>query len=342
MVFKDIAKVMIQGEARPITPGKLLIQIESPSPIPFSARPDFAFVVLGDDQKCLSADAWAGSIRKATSDRAVRLLFEAVRDGMWSASVFEVSTILLPVEAMAVTVLMDRPGPPGYPLTVTLEDGRSNPHLFPTEDSPAARSALMFTVYRRADGWKARAVGQHFQFPAKALADSLGVKGWPSIPAAGPAAHPERREPAPRPEIAPPQPSLPSPGLQPKGQPPLDLARLSALERDTAAVSALLSDIFSDAGTTSNPSTKPITVSLETGNLDAPHLALLSSMMSAKEVTSAAFDRMAQQHGLMPSGAVETINDWSFDLVGDIAIIDIGEEMSFNEDMRKAIEHHLP
>lgn len=335
MAFKDVTATMVTGEARTVSPGKLLLQVSSH--IPLRSAPDIALAVLGADQKALPPSIAICRSRPTAPNRSVRLLFEAVSDGLWSASVFEISTLLLPDDAVAVTVLASNLIQASGGLTLTVEDGMSRPHVYPVAIPQDTVSALVFSLYRRAGEWRARAVGQCFQSEASQLAVGLGLVGWPE--SATPASA-TRSTPKPAETLAP-QPAQRS--VPPSGHsalPPLDLERLSAMEKDTAAVSALLSDIFSDASPPPPPApTPPVVVS--PGKLDPQHAAILSAIMAQVEMTGSSFADMVRRNGLMPSGATETINDWAFDMVGDIAIIDVGDGVRFNEDMRRAIEHNM-
>ena len=55
--------------------------------------------------------------------------------------------------------------------------------------------------------------------------------------------------------------------------------------------------------------------------LDARHQGLVEQLVRHTSWTPAEFKRLAQEFGLMPSGALETINEWAFDHYGDSLIL---------------------
>jgi hypothetical protein len=63
--------------------------------------------------------------------------------------------------------------------------------------------------------------------------------------------------------------------------------------------------------------------------LDVEHTALLIRLLSRAEWSRDEFDRAASEAGLMPGGAMETINEWSFDHHGD-ALLEDGEQVVVN------------
>ena len=107
----------------------------------------------------------------------------------------------------------------------------------------------------------------------------------------------------------------------------LEAERLARIRAETERVSAMLADIFVDdeqhaaapelAGEGSFP------------GLDDQHAALLSRLLSRPEWPRAEFDGSASEAGLMPGGAMETINEWAFDHLGD-AILDDGDVVVVN------------
>ena len=63
--------------------------------------------------------------------------------------------------------------------------------------------------------------------------------------------------------------------------------------------------------------------------LDAEHTALLARLQFRSEWTREEFDRAATDAGLMPGGAMETINEWAFDHYGE-ALLDDGDPVVVN------------
>ena len=100
----------------------------------------------------------------------------------------------------------------------------------------------------------------------------------------------------------------------------VDGERLERLRRETAAVSTMLSGIFREeepasAETAAQP--QPDERSLP--GLDAAHSHVLLKL-SEQPVEIETFDTLCREQRLLPDGAIETINDWAFDALDDIAI----------------------
>lgn len=115
-----------------------------------------------------------------------------------------------------------------------------------------------------------------------------------------------------------------SPGSQRAGrkQPTraVDGERLERLRQETTAVSTMLSNIFRDeevASTQPAAQTQPNERSLP--GLDAAHSHVLLQL-AERPVEAETFDTLCRTQRLLPDGAIETINDWAFDALDDIAI----------------------
>ena len=95
----------------------------------------------------------------------------------------------------------------------------------------------------------------------------------------------------------------------------LDLGRLAAIRTETLGISTLLGEIFAedeDAAASVVVDPPPPTAGGRDG-LDAKHDALLASLATREEWTSADFERLVRGAGLMPGAARDTLNDWSLD-----------------------------
>ncbi len=100
----------------------------------------------------------------------------------------------------------------------------------------------------------------------------------------------------------------------------VDGERLERLRRETTAVATMLSSIFREeelASTEPSAQTQPDERSLP--GLDAAHSHVLLKL-SEQPVEADTFETLCREHRLLPDGAVETINDWAFDALDDIAI----------------------
>ena len=104
-----------------------------------------------------------------------------------------------------------------------------------------------------------------------------------------------------------------------KAQPPkLDASRIASIRRDTDRVSAVLSDIFSADLEDRVPQGKPEKTGLP--GLDAKHSALLRDLLAQKHWTEEEFAGLTARHGLLVSGALETINEWSYGAYDDAVL----------------------
>lgn len=351
MEFEDVTPIMILGEARVIREGKLLLAVGSDSGAPVSSAPDIALVLLDQEKKPLPLGSVVSSATPVRRDRAARHLYDRIEGERWYASFFEVSTLLMPGAAVAVSVLIDGVDAILGPLVLTVEDGLSRPHLFPMKIESGHTTAVIASIYRHGEEWKLRAYGHGYATDREVLSRQLGIEAaWPRP--FRPAPKPPSRPQPPSPRPAPPPPSRPSvppiplsasriPSQRaeqvPGTPPPIDLARLSAIEKDTAAVSTLLSDIFSDVKEAPPVRPKPASASPLSG-LDEAHAAVLTELMAKGEMEVDAFAALARKHGLMPSGATEAINDWAFDKVGDIVVAEEPTGYSFVTEHRTALE----
>jgi tellurite resistance protein len=103
----------------------------------------------------------------------------------------------------------------------------------------------------------------------------------------------------------------------------IDAARLARTRRDTEVVSALLSDIFAEEVVVPQPALAEQAV-LE--GLDGPHTELVELLELRGSMTRSEFERHAKEMRLLPDGAIERINDWSFDRF-DEPLIEDGDEV---------------
>ena len=100
----------------------------------------------------------------------------------------------------------------------------------------------------------------------------------------------------------------------------VDSERLERLRRETNAVSTMLSSIFREeelAPTEASAQIQPDERSLP--GLDAAHSHVLLKL-SEQPVEAETFETLCRDQRLLPDGAIETINDWAFDALDDIAI----------------------
>jgi tellurite resistance protein len=117
----------------------------------------------------------------------------------------------------------------------------------------------------------------------------------------------------------------------------IDLRRLEAVKRDTDAVRKTLSGIFAeDEAEAAPPPPQPHVAASGLAGLDAGHAELVIYLAGRGEVERADFERKAKSLKLLPDGAIERINDWSFDRF-DGPLLEDGEQIAIQADMRSRV-----
>jgi hypothetical protein len=141
------------------------------------------------------------------------------------------------------------------------------------------------------------------------------------------------------------RPGLALPRTPPEESTPEDPARVDVSPEEvtrklaeTAAVSALLATIFTDdapAGgapaapaspdsaspdSASPDSASPDAAKLDPGRLDVTHSRLLAELAARSSWSRADFAELAARHGVMPSGALDLINEAAMEAAGELAI----------------------
>ncbi|MDI1288868.1 MAG: tellurite resistance TerB C-terminal domain-containing protein, partial [bacterium] len=115
-------------------------------------------------------------------------------------------------------------------------------------------------------------------------------------------------------------PAEPTAGPQPIK---LDHAAIAAKLAETAEVSVLLANIFAeDRPAVLVPAENAIAADLVAG-LDAPHSRLLRALGGQPTWTRADFEALCSSEGLLPDGAVDTLNELAYEVVGDPLIDEI-------------------
>lgn len=100
----------------------------------------------------------------------------------------------------------------------------------------------------------------------------------------------------------------------------IDAARLERIRGETSAVSALLASIFvedEEAKPTAPETT--VTVAVRFDGLDAAHAELLWVLVQGPLAWDE-FEEQARGAKLLPAGAIETINEWGFEMLGEPVI----------------------
>ncbi|MGY3494234.1 tellurite resistance protein [Bradyrhizobium sp. USDA 4502] len=95
----------------------------------------------------------------------------------------------------------------------------------------------------------------------------------------------------------------------------IDATRLARTQRETAAVSELLANIFEEEPTSVPVETPVASAANRTTfeGLDRPHTELVELLELKGAIGRGEFDQRARAMKLLADGAIERINDWSFD-----------------------------
>lgn len=96
----------------------------------------------------------------------------------------------------------------------------------------------------------------------------------------------------------------------------LDMERVGAKLRETQAVSALLGGVFASDEESATSGVPAMIGGAIVAGLDGAHSALLLALRGRDTISRAEFEGIARGLRLLPDGAVDTINDAAFDLVG--------------------------
>jgi TerB-C domain len=91
---------------------------------------------------------------------------------------------------------------------------------------------------------------------------------------------------------------------------PLNVKRIAEIQADTARVSMVLGKIFS--GDEEVIDVAPSTPTSPLLGLDQKHADFVGQIIQQSHWSESDFDQLAKSGGLMPSGALEVINEWSF------------------------------
>ncbi len=131
----------------------------------------------------------------------------------------------------------------------------------------------------------------------------------------------------------------PPPREHPPGPVVLDGARISAVMADTARVSQVLGDIFSDEdGDEEERAMDDATdANDEFTGLDAPHRGVASALITRRQWSADKIEDLAEAHRLMAGGAIEAINEWAFDKFGEILIEEEHDGYETNGDIAQQL-----
>lgn len=193
------------------------------------------------------------------------------------------------------------------------------------QDQRAAIGGLMITI-AAADGHIAAAEVTVIQKIYKLLGldpESVTGKLHTAVTTPPPAVTPITVRPPGTPDTTYPLPGRTTAVTDPPASDPPTLDRhvMDAKLAETAAVSALLADIFQDDLDSTSmipPSLDPAPAgqgaeSSRIGNLDDGHSAFLRALADLEHLDRARFDDLAAEHGLLPDGALDVLNEAAMD-----------------------------
>ena len=120
----------------------------------------------------------------------------------------------------------------------------------------------------------------------------------------------------------------------------LDAARIAAIRNDTERVSSVLGEIFSADEDESDQSLQASSLPTFLTGLDPKHAILVEQIIQREHWTDEEFDEIAGNQGLMPSGALEAINEWAFQKF-DEALLDEYDGYEVSPDIADALRTEL-
>lgn len=123
---------------------------------------------------------------------------------------------------------------------------------------------------------------------------------------------------------------------QPRPEPPvgavrLDAALVEAKMRESAAVAALLADVFEDEPEEVR-SAPPAAAAVEpVGSLDNAHSTVLRELAARPSWSRADFDALCAAAGLLPEGALDVLNEAAVEAADEPVVEDDGDQLMIND-----------
>ena len=121
------------------------------------------------------------------------------------------------------------------------------------------------------------------------------------------------------------------------GKVSLDAERVASVMANTARVSSILREIFQDDEPDEEPAETDENNRGGFPGLDEKHAAFLGELLVQTHWEATDYETLARQFQLMPAGAIETLNEWSFEHFDDILIED-DDGYTINPDVKTEIE----
>lgn len=120
----------------------------------------------------------------------------------------------------------------------------------------------------------------------------------------------------------------------------LDAARIAAIRNDTERVSSVLGEIFSTDEDVSDEATAAHALPSSMAGLDPKHAMLVEQIIQREHWTDEEFDEIVGKQGLMPSGALEVVNEWAFEKF-DEALLDEYDGYDVSPDIAEALKAEI-
>lgn len=114
----------------------------------------------------------------------------------------------------------------------------------------------------------------------------------------------------------------------------IDHKKIERITKETAQVAGLLNEIFAseDEVIIQPPARASDNISKRFEGLDQQHGKLLSILLTSGGQSRLSFEKQVKELQLLPDGAIETINEWGFDNIGE-PVLDVGEEICIMSDV---------
>ena len=120
----------------------------------------------------------------------------------------------------------------------------------------------------------------------------------------------------------------------------LDAARIAAIRSDTERVSNVLGEIFAADDDGSEEATRAHALPSSLAGLDHKHAVLVDLLIQRKHWTQEEFVDIAAQQRLLPSGALEAVNEWAFERF-DEALLDEYDGYDVSHDIAEALRAEM-
>lgn len=120
----------------------------------------------------------------------------------------------------------------------------------------------------------------------------------------------------------------------------LDAARIAAIRTDTERVSSVLGEIFAADDDTNDEAAHAHKLPSSLAGLDPRHAALVDLLVQREHWAEEEFADIAGKQGLLPSGALEAINEWAFEKF-DEALLDEYDGYDVSQDIADALRAEM-